>query len=782
MKMIKIVAVAALLTAFCSLSHAWDNNIVHPGLTNKAVDFLLAKDPANFDELKNVSHFNIEEHREKQLTFIDEGSVKEDFGLTPLCEFECLTPSWIINKFGEKQDVNAYPLAWKEHGYNPLTGHTFFYADVLSEALNDYLAENYPDIKLTKIENAKAEAEAIWIKLNEDAVTNKYFHIGRISHLIEDMASPAHAHAVTHVFGEDVESFGEENYDKTVFSVSAARRPSDSGRDDTMKGDNAVNFIKNVAWNTYYMTGYQGKLVAEAGAVQPDSELKRMFPDLRYDDGGWAPSSVWSNGWMIPDVGKYYRYADILGAVAGSFKYIPGTSLPNTVITGTLREQFCDWWECDSDAGYYYIKHTADAKPKVFKKDKFKRILSGDDLDAALESNAADKTLPAIYTENLFQMAAEWVAGFIAFAYEAENRLRLIYPNGGEYLQHTDTVDVRWNYNTTDTAIKTVTLEILKDNTVLVTKTDLNPAAAFSLVIKQDIPNVKSSTTYQIRIIGKAADGGEVARDMSSAFSIYNSDDLTMPVPSISPPSGTYFPGQSVSIRKAGEVMDIRYTTDGTTPTDSNGKDYSVPFTISEPVTIKAIATYGVQKSAVAEAVYTVKLRAPAMSYTPPSSDVTFTSIAGASIRYTAKSVEKIDDFALLDDPTTSTGTEYSATFSVSVTTLLKAFAYKEGFTTSDAGNYEAVIPLVIAPSEPDYDGDGVSDTDELEVFHTDPTAVAGDVDGNGKVELADAVLALKIMAGITIPPEQTVKLGADVNGDGKIGIAEVVYILTHLR
>jgi|GEM_PF-2392761 len=780
MKMIKIIAVAVLLTAFCSLSHAWDNNVVHPALTNKAVDFLLAEDPANFDDLKNVSHFNIEDHRGKQLTFIDEGSVKEDFGLTPLCEFECSTPSWIINKFGEKQDVNAYPLAWKEHGYNPVTGHTFFYADVVSEALADYLAENYPDIKLTKIANAMAEAEAIWIKLNEDEVTNKYFHIGRISHLIEDMASPAHAHAVSHVNGEDVETFGEENYDATVFSVSAARRPSDSGR-DTMNEDNAGNFMKNVAWNTYYMTGYQGELVAEAGAVQPDSELKRMFPDLRYDDGGWALSSVWSNGWMIPDVGKYYRYADILGAVAGTFfKYVPGTSLPSTVLTGTLREQFCDWWECDSDAGYYYIRHTADAKPKVFKKDKFKRILSGDDLNAALENNATNKELTAIYTENLFQMAAEWVAGFIAFAYEVENRLRLIYPNGGEYLQYTDTVDVRWNY--TGTAIKTVTLEILKDNAVLVTKVGLNPATAFSLLIKRDIPNVKGSSTYQIRIIGKAADGGEVTRDMSSAFSVFNSDDLTTPIPSISPPSGTYFPGQSVSIRKAGAMMQIRYTTDGTAPTESNGYDYSVPFTISEPVTIKAIATYGVAKSAAVEAVYTIKLRAPAISYTPPSSDVTFTSIAGASIRYTAKSVGKIDDFALLDAPTTSTGTEYSAPFSVSGTSLLKAVAYKDGFTTSDAGDYEVLIPLPIVPVISDYDGDGVSDTDELEVFHTDPTVAGGDVDGNGKVELADAVLALKIMAGITISPPQTVKLGADVNGDGKIGMAEVVYILAHLR
>jgi len=57
-----------------------------------------------------------------------------------------------------------------------------------------------------------------------------------------------------------------------------------------------------------------------------------------------------------------------------------------------------------------------------------------------------------------------------------------------------------------------------------------------------------------------------------------------------------------------------------------------------------------------------------------------------------------------------------------------------------------------------------------------------GDVDGNGKVELADAVLALKIMAGFTISAPQTVNLNADVNGDGKIGMAEVVYILTHLR
>jgi len=717
-RMIKIIAVSVLMTAFCSLSHAWDNNIVHPGLTNKAVDFLLAKDPANFDELKNVSHFNIEDHRGKQLTFLDEGSVKEDYGFTPLCESDCSAPSWNIKQFGEKQDEIVQSLAWKGHAYNPVTEKTFFNADGFG------------------IDNAVKHAETIWTDLNKDTVTNKYFHIGRISHLIEDMTSPAHAHAVSHVFGEDVESFGESNYDKTVFSVSVARRPSDSGH-DTMKKDNVGNFMKNVARNTYDMTGYLGKtLVKEVGDVQPDSELKRMFPsninhnpDLRYDTGGWTD---WA-GWIIDDVGKYYPHW-----VTQVFQGFEGLK----------------WWECDSDPGYYYLRHTAVAKPKVFKKDKFKRIQSGDDLNAALESNATAKTLTAIYTENLFPMAAEWVAGFIAFAYEVENRLRLIYPNGGEYFQHADTVDVRWNYNTTETAIKTVTLEILKDNTVLFTKTDLNPATAFRLDIYRDMPNVKSSTTYQIRIIGKAADGGEVARDMSSAFSIYNYDDLTIPIPSISPPSGTYFPGQSVSIRKAFETMDIRYTTDGTTPTDRNGKDYSVPFTISEPVTIKAIATYGVQKSAVAEAVYTIKLRAPAITYTSGLvvKDVTLTSIAGASIRYATIDVpiatyldlgEWIADlikygkfvrffpptFALLDDPTTSTGTMYTAPFGVTKTTIVKAIAYKDGFTTSDVGDYEVVLKSSQVPVA-DYDGDGLSDTEELETYHTDPTKK--DTDGDG--------------------------------------------------
>jgi hypothetical protein len=51
-----------------------------------------------------------------------------------------------------------------------------------------------------------------------------------------------------------------------------------------------------------------------------------------------------------------------------------------------------------------------------------------------------------------------------------------------------------------------------------------------------------------------------------------------------------------------------------------------------------------------------------------------------------------------------------------------------------------------------------------------------GDVNGDGSVDLADAVLALQITVGLE--PSGDVRLDADVNGDGEIGLEEVVYVI----
>ncbi|MCP4112034.1 MAG: hypothetical protein GY749_41990 [Desulfobacteraceae bacterium] len=67
-------------------------------------------------------------------------------------------------------------------------------------------------------------------------------------------------------------------------------------------------------------------------------------------------------------------------------------------------------------------------------------------------------------------------------------------------------------------------------------------------------------------------------------------------------------------------------------------------------------------------------------------------------------------------------------------------------------------------------------DLDAIGVIHHNPIQIApGDVNGDRIVDMSDAVLALKLIAGIS---EDNIYAEADGNGDGKIGIQEVLFIL----
>ncbi len=99
-------------------------------------------------------------------------------------------------------------------------------------------------------------------------------------------------------------------------------------------------------------------------------------------------------------------------------------------------------------------------------------------------------------------------------------------------------------------------------------------------------------------------------------------------------------------------------------------------------------------------------------------------------------------------------------------------------FTPAAAAGYTGT--LVIFSNDPD--------TPELSLALTGTGqggsgALPGDLNGSGGLDLADGLLALRLLAGLA--PEGFVTgfatSGADVNGDGRVGLAEVLFILQSL-
>ena len=78
--------------------------------------------------------------------------------------------------------------------------------------------------------------------------------------------------------------------------------------------------------------------------------------------------------------------------------------------------------------------------------------------------------------------------------------------------------------------------------------------------------------------------------------------------PTFSPVEGTYFETQSITLSCTTDGATIYYTTDGTTPSASNGTAYTTAISVSTTTTIKAIAiATGMTDSDVATATYTIE-------------------------------------------------------------------------------------------------------------------------------------------------------------------------------
>ncbi len=157
----------------------------------------------------------------------------------------------------------------------------------------------------------------------------------------------------------------------------------------------------------------------------------------------------------------------------------------------------------------------------------------------------------------------------------------------------------------------------------------------------------------------------------------------TVAAPSFNPGAGTYSTTQTVLINDSTSGATIRYTTDDSTPSETNGTIYSGSFAIGTTTTLKAIAyESGFTDSTVTSGLYTIstpQVAAPAFSpaagtFTSAQTVTISTATGGASIRYTTDGVTT---------PTETVGTIYSGSVLISSTTTLQAIAYKAGMTDS---------------------------------------------------------------------------------------------------
>ncbi len=151
--------------------------------------------------------------------------------------------------------------------------------------------------------------------------------------------------------------------------------------------------------------------------------------------------------------------------------------------------------------------------------------------------------------------------------------------------------------------------------------------------------------------------------------------------PVFTPAPGAYADPQDVTISTSTAGAAIRYTIDGSTPTDTIGTLYTAPVHIAGSLTLKAVAyRAGWRASPVTSGEYIIGLQVAAPEFDPApgtyesAQDVAITtSTSGATIRFT------IDGTT----PTETVGTIYSALVHISETVTLKAVAYRSGWTTS---------------------------------------------------------------------------------------------------
>jgi hypothetical protein len=147
-----------------------------------------------------------------------------------------------------------------------------------------------------------------------------------------------------------------------------------------------------------------------------------------------------------------------------------------------------------------------------------------------------------------------------------------------------------------------------------------------------------STGTHTVRLTTIGKNSASSNFYLSADRFIFTSQTPQVAAPTFSPGAGTYTTAQSITINTITPGASIRYTLDGSTPSETAGTLYTGSFTIGATTTIKAIAyETGFTDSPVTTALYTINSTLPTFNFEAESLTYTPTG-AAASVQTDANS------------------------------------------------------------------------------------------------------------------------------------------------
>jgi alpha-tubulin suppressor-like RCC1 family protein len=245
--------------------------------------------------------------------------------------------------------------------------------------------------------------------------------------------------------------------------------------------------------------------------------------------------------------------------------------------------------------------------------------------------------------------------------------------------------------------------------TIHYTLTGVDPTPTDATVASGSVVHVAETLTLKVR----AFKDGQPPSDITTGTYV-----LALGLPSVSPNTGTYGAELDVTIT-ATPGSTIRYTTDGTEPTEVSPV-YVSSIRAAQALTIEAKAwRSGWTASAVSERIYTLKVVAPALApnggaFAEATGVAVTTTTPNAVVHYTLDGRDPT-----LDDPIVS------GTVSVDQSTTLRAKGWRAGWLTSDTSG--ASFNLTLGSAEaPTFEPPGGTyiEPQLVQISTTTPAAV----------------------------------------------------------